>query len=149
MPGRKLLLLTVCCLPITIHAWTIGSKLNTTGPSIHITYFLTPNNAKVLVKAEAYLGLYLSGTCAYSSRYDIGEEEIKTGDYIKIDAFALKALIGNGYNCMSMFYTYKQRIIETFLLIFDQGNYITTYPNFQQINIATLYNTSYNASLLT
>src|SRR3990167_2935326 len=92
-------------------ALTIGSKGRVSGPSIHTTYFLTPNNAPTPVQAKAYAGYFANGNCQYNAIYDLGNEIVKTGDFIDIDAFLVKSIIGINYNCMSIYYTYKQLVI--------------------------------------
>lgn len=118
------------------HAWNIGQKGRVTGPSIHTTYFLTPNNAMFLVSAKAYVGEYVNGNCQYTAIYDIGTENLKTGDFIDIDAFQLKSVIGGGYGCMSIYYTYKQLVIETFQLEWDGVNYNGTIPATAEVTIS-------------
>lgn len=117
------------------HAWTIGSKGRVNGPSIHTTYFLTPNNAPSLVSAKAYVGSYMNGNCQYTAIYNIGDEELRTGDFIDIDGFRLKSTIGTGYNCMTMYYYYKQLVLETILLFFDGFNYIASFPPTNEVTI--------------
>ena len=116
-------------------ALTIGSKGRVSGPSIHTTYFLTPNNAPTPVQAKAYAGYFANGNCQYNAIYDLGNEIVKTGDFIDIDAFLVKSIIGINYNCMSIYYTYKQLVIETFQLVFDGINYTTTLPITAEVTI--------------
>src|SRR5690606_18883219 len=116
-------------------AWNIGSKGRVNGPSIHSTYFTTPNNASFPVHAQAYVGSLVNGTCQYNAAYDLGTEEIKTGDVIDIDAFRLKSIIGMGYSCMTIFYTLKQIVMETFQLNSDGINYVTASPATADISI--------------
>lgn len=117
------------------HAWNIGSKGRVDGPSIHSTYFLTPNNAPVEVHAQAYMGSFVSGVCAYNAIYDLGMETIKTGDVIDIDAFRLASVMGRKYACMTIFYTSKQIVMETIELNSDEINYITTTPATAEVTI--------------
>jgi len=117
-------------------AWNIGSKGSVIGPSIHTTYFLTPNNASFPVHAQAYVGTYVNGICNYAAIYDIGTDNLKTGDYVDIDAFQLKSVIGTNYNCMTIYYTYKQLVMETFLLLFDGINYNNSAPTVSEVMIS-------------
>lgn len=117
------------------YAWNIGSKGRVNGPSIHTTYFTTSNNGSFPVHAQAYVGLLVNGTCRYSAVYDLGSEEIKTGDAVDIDAFRLKSIIGMGYTCMTMFYTSKQIVLETILLNSDGINYTLSVPATAEVNI--------------
>jgi len=117
------------------HAWTIGSKGRVNGPSIHTTYFLTPNNASVKVHANMHVGVFANGMCAYNAIYDLGTEILKTGDFIDIDALKLKSVIGTGYTCMSIYYYFKQLVIETFQLGFDGINYTATLSSTNEISI--------------
>lgn len=115
--------------------WTISAKGRVNGPSIHTTYFLTPNNSTVPVHAYAYFGNFVNGMCAYSATYNLGIENIKTGDTVVIDAFQLKAVAGNNYSCATINYTVKQVAVETFLLEFNGFNYINTFPATSEINL--------------
>lgn len=116
-------------------AWNIGSKGRVNGPSIHTTYFLTPNNAPFSVHAEAYVGKFVDGACRYNAIYDLGTESLMTGDFFDFDAFQLKSVIGTGYNCMTLYYTYKQLVLETFLLNSDGINYNGTIPATSEVTI--------------
>lgn len=131
--GVKILL----CLLINAssYGWNIGAKEHVNGPAIHSTYFLTPNNSLVKVYAKAYVGMYINGLCAYSEIYDIGNEQLKTGDTINLDAFALKSLIGTQFSCMTIYYQHQQMVLETFQLISDGINYIATFPPTGQMTI--------------
>jgi len=117
------------------YAWNIGSKGRVNGPSIHTTNFLTSNNAPFPVHAEAYVGFYVDGTCQYNAVYDLGTDILQTGDVIDIDAFRLKAVIGTGYGCMTISYTYKQIVMETIQLNSDGINYITSNPATAEVTI--------------
>ena len=116
-------------------AWNIGSKGRVSGPSIHTTYFLTTNNAPFPVHAEAYVGKFVDGACRYDSIYDLGTETLMTGDFFDFDAFQLKSVIGTGYNCMTLYYTYKQLVLETFILNSDGINYNGTIPATSEVTI--------------
>ncbi len=117
------------------HGWSIGSKGRVDGPSIHSTYFLTPENAPHEVHAQVYAGTLVNGSCVYNAAYDLGTETIKTGDVIDIDAFRLKSIIGTGYTCMTIFYTSKQVVMETIQLNTDGINYTTTIPATSEVNV--------------
>ena len=112
------------------HAWTIGAKGRVSGPVIHTTYFVTPNNTSVPVHALGYVGTYLNGTCqiANATPYDLGTDNLRTGDFEDIDAFLLKSIIGGEGNCMTIFYTYKQIVMESFVMTWDGFNYTATIP---------------------
>lgn len=131
--------LIFAALLLSIHpayaAWNIGGKGRVTGPAIHTTYFLTPNNQSFPIQAQAYVGLFLNGVCVYNTIYNMGTETFKTGEFFDIDAFALKAIIGTGYNCITIFYTYKQVVTETFQLFSDGFNYTVTNPPTAEVNI--------------
>lgn len=116
-------------------AWNIGSKEHVTGPMIHSTYFVTTNNERIKVHAKAYAGKYINGLCLYNNIYDIGNEQLKTGDTIRIDAYALKSLIGNQFDCMSIYYYGQQIVLETFQLITDGVNYIGTFPSQMAVTV--------------
>jgi len=117
------------------YAWNIGSKGRVNGPSIHSTYFITSNNSSFPVHAQAYVGKFINGTCQYNAIYDLGTEILKTGDFIDIDAFELKSVIGTRYTCMTIFYTYKQIVLETFQLGTDGINYNTSLPATSEVTI--------------
>lgn len=117
------------------HAWTIGAKGRVTGPVVHTTYFLTPNNGNFPVHAQAYVGNYVNGVCQYGSIYDLGNDMLATGNYVDIDAFLLKSIIGPGYSCMTIYYTSKQLAIETFQLQFDGVNYTASIPQQAEVQI--------------
>ena len=117
------------------YAWTIGEKGRTLGPAIHTTYFLTPNNQAFPVQGQAYAGVFINGTCIYSVVYTIGTITLKTGNVVDIDAYALKQLIGPGFNCVTLSYTHNQTVKETFLLYTDGINYITTNPPTAEVSI--------------
>ncbi|MBX3708488.1 MAG: hypothetical protein KIT56_02430 [Gammaproteobacteria bacterium] len=117
------------------YAWNIGSKGRVNGPVIHSTYFLTPNNVSFPVRAQIYVGRFVNGACQYNAAYDLGTETIKTGDVIDIDAFRLKSMIGLGYSCMTIFYTYRQMVRETIQLNSDGINYIRSNPAATEVSI--------------
>lgn len=116
-------------------AWTIGAKGRVNGPAIHTTYFLTPNNGLFPVRAKAYTGTFVNGICQYSVLSDLGYEGLKTGDRIDIDAFALKSIFGGGFGCLTIYYFYKQQVIETIQLAWDGFNYIASFPPVSQVTI--------------
>ena len=117
-------------------SWSIGSKVGVNGPIVHSTYFLTPNNAPAPVSAQAYVGAaILNGNCQYTAVYNLGTEVLNTGDTFYVDAYLLKNLINGGYTCMSVYYTYKQLVIDTFQLTYDGINYITSNPQTDEITI--------------
>lgn len=109
-------------------AFNIASKGRVNGTAIHSTYFYTPNNAPFKVTAQAYVGNQVNGHCQYTVAYDLGSEVLQTGDVIDIDGNQLKALAGGGYNCMSIFYRYRQVVRNSFSLFYDGINYSTTAP---------------------
>lgn len=130
------LILSVTSLSICpTHAWNIGSLGRVNGPAIHSTYFLTPNNASFQIHAQVYVGMFANGTCQYGAAYDLGSENIKTGDVIDIDAFRLKSIIGLGYTCMTIFYTNKQVVMETVQLTTDGINYTNSFPSTAEVTI--------------
>lgn len=124
----------MCTLGVA-YAWNIGSKGRVNGPAIHTTYFLTPNNQSFLVHAQAYVGTFMNGYCRYNTVYDLGNEMIKTGDMIDIDAFRLRFVIAGGNSCMSIYYYYHQLVIENFKLIWDGFNYTSSIPFQNEITI--------------
>lgn len=117
------------------HAWTIGSKVRVNGPTIHTTYFMTPNNGIFPVHARANVGRFINNTCQYNAIYDLGNTLLKSGDSIAIDGFLLKSVIGSGYTCMTIYYTSRQLVWETFRLIFDGINYSTSLPPTSEITL--------------
>lgn len=117
------------------YAWNIGAKGRVVGPVIHTTYFLTSNNASFPVKAMAYVGSYVNGTCNYNATYNIGSDHLQTGDFVDIDGFMLKSVVGGGYSCMTIFYTNKQVVMETFQLFYDGINYNTSNPSTAEVTI--------------
>lgn len=119
----------------TTHAWNIGSKGRSLGPMIHSTYFLTPKNALFQVQARAYVGYLRSGVCQYANIYNIGTESLRTGDVVDIDAFALKSVVGGGYSCMTIVYTYQQTVRETIQLFYDGLAYTQSLPEVSQVQI--------------
>lgn len=116
-------------------SFNMAAKSRTVGPSIHTTYFLTPANAGFDVNAKAYLGKFINGICVYNAIYDMGTEFLQTGDFIDFDAFKIKGIVGTTYNCMSVYYTYRQLVIENFLLVNDGRNYIYTIPPTSEVTI--------------
>ncbi len=119
----------------TATAWNIGAKGRVNGPAVHTTYFLTPNNGAFPVKAKAYVGFFANGSCQFNAMYEMGVDTLQTGNFVDIDAFALKSIIGEGYGCMTIFYTYKQLVMETFQLFFDGVNYTSTFPATSEVMI--------------
>ena len=117
------------------HSWNIGSKQRVNGPAIHATYFFTANNQFNQVRAQMYVGQWVNGTCQYAAQYQMGNEILRTGNYIEIDAYRLKSVIGAGYSCMTVFYTSHQLVMETFQLQTDGINYITTNPTTAEVSI--------------
>lgn len=118
------------------HAWNIGSKGHALGPTIHTTYFLTPNNAAFPVHAQMCVGMFANGHClCRNDMYDLGTETLKTGDTFDIDGFALNAIMGSGYSCMTISYTLKQNVAETFQIHFNGINYDTSLPPRSEVNV--------------
>jgi hypothetical protein len=121
---------------LTTHAWTIGTKGRVNGPSIHTSYFLTPNNQSFIVHANAFAGTWANGICQQGTTlYDLGNENLATGDIIDIDAFQLKAIMGGGYACLTIYYYSKQLVIETMQLNWDGFNYTMSLPAQSEITI--------------
>lgn len=118
-----------------VFAWSIGAKGRTTSPSIHTTYFLTPNNQAYDVHASAYMGYFVNNSCQYNAIYDLGTEKLATGDYFDINAYWLRDLVGSGYSCMIIYYNYHQVVYETLQLFWDGFNYYTTNPSASEITI--------------
>src|SRR5579871_4198587 len=125
---RIVMLLLAALITNSGHAWNIGSKESISGPVIHTTYFLTNNNASFPVHAQAYVGSFVDGVCHFTTAYDLGTETLQTGDYVDIDGFLLKSVIGGGYTCMTIFYISKQIVMETLQLIYNGLNYATSLP---------------------
>lgn len=118
----------------SVHAWTIGSVGRVDGPSIHTTYFLTPNNAAFPVHAIAYAGTMVNGYCQYNAVYDLGTDKLKSGDFVDIDGYLLKSVVGV-YGCLTVQYTYRQIAMETFQLIYNGVNYESSVPAVTQVTI--------------
>lgn len=118
-----------------VDAWTIGSKGRTTAPSIHTTYFITPNDQASDVHASVYMGYFVNNSCQPRETYDIGTEKLATGDFVDINAFWLRNLVGSGYSCMTIYYTCHQLVYETLQLFWDGFNYYTTNPSMSEVNI--------------
>lgn len=112
----------------TADAWNIGAKGRATASTIHATYFLTPNNKAFPVRAQAYVGTWMNGNCQLNAQYDLGADTLKTGDVVDIDGYQLLALVGGGYTCMTIYYLYQQLVVETFQLIWDGTNYVSSNP---------------------
>ncbi len=120
---------------LSINAWTIGAKSVISPSTIHATYFLTPKNTATPVRIDAYLGFMTNGLCNSAARYPLGIEKLQTGDYLSIDAFSLKSVVGGGYNCMTIFYYSHLISRETFLIAFDGNNYNFSYPAKSEVMI--------------
>lgn len=121
-------------IPVSF-AFNIGAKGRSIGPTIHTAYFLTPNNQAFDVRAIAYVGTWANGQCQYQAQYDIGKENLKTGDFVDIDAYQLRSVVGGGYSCISIYYTYKQLVIETLQLVWDGTNYTNSTPAVDELTI--------------
>lgn len=132
---RSSVLMFFSAISLQSHAFNISAKQHVTGPAIHSTYFMTVNNRPENIKAKAYAGQYINGICDYNAVYDLGHEQLKTGDTVYIDAFALKLLIGTQFTCMSIYYNNQQVSIESFQLISDGINYIATFPPTAQLTV--------------
>ena len=117
------------------HSFTIAEKGRVNGPSIHTTYFQTPNNSGFEVRATVLVGTWANGTCLYAGQYNIGQSFLKTGDFVDLDAFRLKAVAGGGYTCLSIFYHYRQQVVDTVMLDWDGFNYRVTIPATSQVTI--------------
>lgn len=116
-------------------AWVIGAKGRATGPTFHTTYFLTPNNQSFPIHATAYLGKLINGTCQYEAIYDIGTDSLRTGDFVDLDAFALKSAVGGGYSCMAIYYAHRQIVMESLQLFWDGLNYFNSFPATSEVSI--------------
>ncbi|MBA3661395.1 MAG: hypothetical protein H0W64_06685 [Gammaproteobacteria bacterium] len=119
----------------SIFAWNIGSKGRSTGPAFHTTYFLTPNNQSFTIHATAFLGKWIDSICQPEALLDMGQDELKTGNYVDLDAFALRSRVGMGYTCMTINYFYRQKATETFALFSDGVNYVGSYPYTSEVSI--------------
>jgi hypothetical protein len=117
------------------HSYTIAQKGRVSGPSIHTTYFLTPNNAGFDVRATALPGKWLNGSCVYAAQYSIGQDFLTTGDFVDLDAFRLKSIIGSGYSCLTIYYFYSQPVIDTVQLVWDGFNYSNTVPATSEVTV--------------
>lgn len=117
------------------HSFTVAEKGRVNGPAIHSTYFLTPNNQDYEVRATAYPGAWVNGTCVYEAQYSLGHDFIKTGDTVDLDAFQLKSLIGGGYSCLTIVYHYQQPVVDIVQLVWDGLNYTTTVPSKTEVTI--------------
>ena len=87
------------------------------------------------MQGQALLGFWLNGYCNYNAIYPIGTNTLQTGDFIDIDAYELKSVVGGGYDCMSIYYTYKQLVIERFRLFWDGFNYTYSFPPLTEVTI--------------
>lgn len=130
------LLILILIASSNASAWTIGAKGRVNGPVIHTTFFLTPNNQAFSIAAQAYMGTWVNGNCQPSTTlYNLGYENLQTGDFVDIDAFQLKAVMGGGYSCMTIFYNRQQPVNESFQLVWDGYNYVTTTPTQFEIQL--------------
>lgn len=129
------LLLTLPFFCTNAWAFNIASKWQTTGPVIHTTFFITPGNDLVDLKAQAYVGTLNNGNCVYADIFNMGAEKVQTGDFIDYDAFKIKSLLGTSYDCMTVYYTVNQFVFETFSLFFDGFNYYDTYPENRELRL--------------
>jgi hypothetical protein len=117
-------------------SYSIGTKGRVNGPAIHTTYFLTPNNQAFDVRAQAYVGTWVNGVCQQNSAlFALGTERLQTGDFVDIDAFELKSVVGGDYSCMTIFYTYTQLVNESFQLNWDGFNYTASTPMQDEVTI--------------
>lgn len=117
------------------HSYTFSSKGRVNGPAIHSSYFFTPNNQDFPVQARAYVGNWVNGTCVYAGQYEMGVDTLRTGNFVDIDAFKLKSIVGGGYSCMTISYYFKQPVLETFQLVWDGFNYNNTLPATADVTI--------------
>ena len=132
---KRTYLIVYLILPMSLcHAFSIGSVGRVNGPVIHTTYFITPNNGSFPVRSVAYAGKYINGNCQYNAVYDLGTENLKTGDFVDIDGFRLKSVIGI-YDCVTINYTYKQIVRDSFQLLFNGINYESTNPATSEVTI--------------
>lgn len=117
------------------HAWRIGTQQQAS-VLVHTTHFLTPNNGPAKVHAQAYLGTSdQNGNCNYTAIYDIGTTLLQNADFVYIDGIKLKSLVGSNYQCMTIYYYYRQIVTETFTLINNGVNYQTSSPATSQVTI--------------
>lgn len=116
-------------------SFSLATKNRATGPLVHATFFLTPNNNPIKVSAKAYVGKFNNGRCLYNEIYDMGTEEIASGDLIEYDAIKLKFIIGLSYNCVSVYYTAEQLVIDTFILVNNGFIYTTSIPRTTEVTI--------------
>ncbi len=116
-------------------SFTIAEKGRVTGPAIHSTYFITPNNQIFPVHADAYAGNWVNGVCVNTNQIDIGKSSLQSGDFVDLDAFQLKSLIGGGYSCLTITYFYKQPVIDSFQLVWDGFNYTATLPAVSEVTV--------------
>ena len=127
-----------------VFAWQIGSKNMMSSAAIHSTYFLTPNNQPITIRGTANVGYLNNGVCDYSqgATYPLGQELVRTGDNIYIDAYRLLAAIGNAYSCVQITYLsdpVSQRVFqpvqEWFQLVWNGANYVDSFPAVSQVTI--------------
>lgn len=131
----KWIVLLLMLIILDTHAFNIGTKGRYNANAIHTTYFLTPNNNLFPVKAQAYVGFWSNNYCRYNAIYPIGTEQLRSGDFVDIDAFQLKSVVGAGYDCMTIYYTYRQLVMESFQLFWDGFNYKMSNPPVSEVNI--------------
>lgn len=117
------------------HSFTIAQKGRASGPAIHTTYFQTPNNAGFDVHATAMVGTWVNNSCVYAGQYNIGQSFLQTGDFVDLDGFQLKAIVGGGYSCLTIYYQFRQPVIDTMVLVWDGFNYSTTFPANSEVTI--------------
>lgn len=141
---RIRLLLILILFPVITQAWQIGTKNRMSSAPIHATYFLTPNNQLTPIRGVANVGYMNNGICDYSqgTTYSLGQELVKTGDQLYVDAYRLLAVIGNAYTCIQITYTNAenakqvfQPMQEWFELIWNGSNYVNSFPAISQVTI--------------
>jgi hypothetical protein len=132
---RKFLILALLTCTTSAMSFTIAEKGRVAGPAIHATYFMTPNNQSFPVHADAYAGNWVNGVCVNANQIDIGKSALQSGDFVDLDAFQLKALIGGGYTCLTITYFYKQPVIDSFQLVWDGFNYTATMPAVSEVTV--------------
>lgn len=132
---RMFLIFTLFAYTTSVMSFTIAEKGRVTGPAIHATYFITPNNQSFPVHADAYAGNWVNGVCVNTNQIDIGKSTLQSGDFTDLDAFQLKALIGGGYSCLTITYFFKQPVIDSFQLVWDGFNYTATLPAVSEVTV--------------
>jgi len=113
------------------------TSLSASATEIHRTYISIDGNQTVWLAGVSRYGKKELGVCQYSRDFLLKNSEFYDGEPLTLDGDKLLALIGPGYDCVKDIYQGPgdKAISDTYELIWDGSNYVSTTPNTSTVTI--------------